>query len=62
MCFTFDESMTFMSMHVYVCMTSAALSILLQDVSTRTGTEVASLRVLTDEVTRLWCLYALIHI
>lgn len=41
---------------------SAALSIFLQDVSAGAGTEVASLGVLTDEVTRFWCLYALIHI
>lgn len=41
---------------------SAALSILLKDVSSGAGTEVPSLRVLTDKVTRLWCLYALIHI
>lgn len=45
-----------------VCITSAALSIFLQDVPAGAGAQVASVRVLTDEVARLWCLYALIHI
>lgn len=41
---------------------SAALAVLLQDVSSGTGTEVASLCVFTDEVTRLRSLHTLIHI
>lgn len=45
-----------------VCETFAALSIFLQDVSARAGAEVASLRVLTDEVARLGRLNALIHV
>lgn len=44
------------------CETFAALSILLQDVSARAGAEVASLRVLADEVTRLGRLNALVHV
>lgn len=42
--------------------TSAALSVFLQDVSARAGAQVPSLCVLADEVTRLWCLNALIHV
>lgn len=47
---------------VCACETFAALSILLQDVSARAGAEVASLRVLADEVARFGCLNALIHV
>lgn len=49
-------------MCVCVCETSAALSILLQEVSARARAGVRSLCVLADEVARLRCLNALVYV